>query len=117
MRRVPKSVFGVITDPPSVLTRLPCSSTGLLRAYPQYAGRRGLRPRPTSPFTVSFVQCQYERVSRGLAVIAHYTIAKMMPIGRHNKRGQLCGRVSGLQNWKNLRVGTLALRPDIPQRA
>ena len=117
---VPNPFFGVITDPRSQLSLPTVPFHRLLRTYPQYAGGVG---SPSTPNIANSqyhsVQFKYEkRFSRGLAVISHYTIAKMMSDSDvNNSEVNYVGGVSGLQNWKNLRLERSLSVSDIPQRA
>jgi hypothetical protein len=91
-----------------------------LRPYPQYAGGVGSPATPNIANSLYHsVQFKYEkRFSRGLAVIAHYTIAKMMSDSDvNNSEVNYVGGVSGLQNWTNLRLERSPSVSDIPQRA
>jgi hypothetical protein len=118
--QIPNPFFGVITDARSVLSLPTVQLHRMLRAYPQYAGGVGSPATPNIANSLYHsVQFKYEkRFSRGLAVIAHYTIAKMMSDSDvNNSEVNYVGGVSGLQNWKNLRLERSPSVSDIPQRA
>jgi len=118
--QVPNPFFGVITDPRSVLSATTVQLHRLLRAYPQYAGGVGSPATPNIANSLYHsVQFKYEkRFTRGLAVISHYTIAKMLSDSDvNNSEVNYVGGVSGLQNWKNLRLERSPSVSDIPQRA
>ncbi|MEX2260837.1 MAG: TonB-dependent receptor [Bryobacteraceae bacterium] len=119
-RQVPNPFFGIVTSPQSLLSRPTVQSHFLLRDYPHHAGAVG---RPATPNIANSiyhsVQFKYEkRFSQGLAVIAHYTISKMISDSDvNNSEVNYVGGVSGLQNWKNLRHERSVSVSDIPQRA
>jgi hypothetical protein len=110
----------VITDARSVLSLPTAQLHRQLRPYPQYAGGVGSPATPNIANSLYHsVQFKYEkRFSRGLAVISHYTIAKMISDSDvNNSEVNYVGGVSGLQNWKNLRLERSLSVSDIPQRA
>ncbi|MGH9719334.1 MAG: carboxypeptidase regulatory-like domain-containing protein, partial [Bryobacteraceae bacterium] len=118
--QVPNPFLGVITDPRSTLSLPTVQLHRLLRPYPQHAGGVGSPATPNIANSLYHsVQFKYEkRFSRGLAVISHYTIAKMMSDSDvNNSEVNYVGGVSGLQNWKNLRLERSLSVSDIPQRA
>ncbi len=118
--QVPNPFNGVITDARSVLSLPTVQLHRLLRAYPQYAGGVGSPATPNIANSLYHsVQFKYEkRFSRGMAVIAHYTISKMMSDSDvNNSEVNYVGGVSGLQNWTNLRLERSPSVSDVPQRA
>jgi hypothetical protein len=112
--------FGVITDARSVLSLPTVQLHRLLRPYPQYAGGVGSPATPNIANSLYHsVQFKYEkRFSKGLAVISHYTISKMISDSDvNNSEVNYVGGVSGLQDWTNLRLERSLSVSDIPQRA
>jgi hypothetical protein len=112
--------FGVITNEASILSLPTTQYHRLLRPYPQYAGGVG------SPATPQIANSQYhsvqfkydKRFSRGLGVIAHYTISKMISDSDvNNSEVNYVGGNAPLQNWLNLRLERSLSVSDIPQRA
>jgi len=112
--------YGVITDPRSVLSSPTAQLHRLLRPFPQQAGGvGGYRATPNSGNSMYHAfQLKYEkRFSRGLSVIAHYTISKM--ISDSDVSGSDVDFIAGgssIQNWTNLRQERSLSIFDVPQR-
>jgi hypothetical protein len=88
--------------------------------FPQYGGLGGyVDPPNIANSSYNSVQFKYEkRFSKGLALLAHYTISKM--IGDSESPGtdiDWIGGAGSIQNWKNLRLERSLTSFDIPQRA
>lgn len=120
-RHVPNPFFGVITDPRSVLSQRTVQNHRLLRPYPHHAGGVGgyLAPPNIANSIYHSVQFKYEkRFSRGLAMLAHYTISKLISDSDVSSSDvNWLGGGTGVQNWKNLRLERSLSVFDIPQRA
>jgi hypothetical protein len=118
--QVANPFYGVITNPLSVLSLPTVERQYLLLPYPGYDSYLGGYTAP--PYIGNSIyhsaQFKYEkRFSRGLAVLAHYTIAKL--ISDSDSPGtdiDWLGGFTGLQNWKNLRQERSVATFDIPQR-
>lgn len=117
---VPNPFYGIITDPQSSLSLPTVIYQQLLRPYPQYGTVCGYECPPNiANSSYHAVQFKYEkRFSNGLALLAHYTISKM--ISDSDSPGtdiDWLGGAGGVQNWKNLRLERSLASFDIPQRA
>lgn len=118
--QVPNPFYGVIKDPNSVLSLATVERQQLLLPYPQYESYLGGYTAP--PYIGNSIyhsaQFKYERrFSRGLSLLAHYTISKL--ITDSDSPGtdiDWLGGSTGLQNWKNLRLERSLATFDIPQR-
>ncbi len=112
--------YGVITDPRSALSQPEVQRQQLLLSYPQYESYLGgyTAPPYIGNSIYHSVQFKYEkRFSEGLAMLAHYTISKL--ISDSDSPGtdiDWLGGFTGLQNWKNLRQERSLATFDIPQR-
>lgn len=117
---VPNPFYGVIKDPISPLSAPEVERQQLLLPYPQYESYMGgyTAPPYIGNSIYHSVQFKYEkRFSRGLALLAHYTISKL--ISDSDSPGtdiDWLGGSTGLQNWKNLRQERSLATFDIPQR-
>ncbi len=111
---------GVIKNPQSLLSLPEVEYQQLLLAYPQYEAYLGgyTAPPYIGNSIYHAVQFKYEkRMSRGLSMMAHYTISKL--ISDSDSPGtdiDWLGGFTGLQNWKNLRQERAVATYDIPQR-
>ncbi|MGE5645022.1 MAG: carboxypeptidase regulatory-like domain-containing protein [Acidobacteriota bacterium] len=118
--QVDNPFYGVITNPLSVLSLPTVERQYLLLPYPGYDSYLGGYTAP--PYIGNSIyhsaQFKYEkRFSRGLALLAHYTISKL--ISDSDSPGtdiDWLGGFTGLQNWKNLRQERSLATFDIPQR-
>jgi len=119
-RQVANPFYGVITNPVSVLSLPTAQLHRLLRPFPHHAGGMGgyMAPPNIANSIYHSAQFKYEkRFSRGLAVIAHYTIAKLISDSDVAASDvDWLGGGSGVQNWKNLRLERSLSTQDIPQR-
>lgn len=120
-RQAPNPFFGLITDPRSVLSLPTVQAHRLLRPYPHHAGGVGgyLAPPNIANSIYHSAQFKYEkRFSRGLAMLAHYTVSKLISDSDVSSSDvNWLGGGSGVQNWKNLRLERSLSVFDIPQRA
>jgi hypothetical protein len=110
--------YGIITNPLSALSAATVTYNTLLRPYPQYNGGVSGSALNIANSIYHGVQFQYEkRFSRGLAILAHYTIAKMIDDSSFSDGnvGWL-GGVTDVQNPLNLRLERAVSAQDIPQR-
>jgi hypothetical protein len=118
--QVPNPFYGVIKDPQSLLSSPTVERQQLLLPFPQYDAYMGgyTAPPYIGNSIYHSVQFKYEkRFSQGLAVLAHYTISKL--ISDSDSPGtdiDWLGGYTGLQNWKNLRQERSLATFDIPQR-
>jgi hypothetical protein len=118
--QVKNPFYGVITDPRSALSLPTVERQQLLLLYPQYESYMGgyTAPPYIGNSIYHAVQFKYEkRFSRNLAVLAHYTVSKL--ISDSDSPGtdiDWLGGFTGLQNWKNLRQERSLATFDIPQR-
>ncbi len=118
--QVPNPFYGVITNPQSVLSLPTVEYQQLLLAYPQYEAYLGgyTSPPYIGNSVYHSVQFKYEkRFSKGLSVLAHYTVSKL--ITDSDSPGtdiDWLGGYTGLQDWKNLRLERSLATFDIPQR-
>ena len=118
--QVPNPFYGIITVPTSILSQPTVPLNRLYRAYPQYAGSIGVPATPTiANSSYNAVQFKYEkRFSKGLGVIAHYTISKMISDSDvNNSEVNYVGGVTGIQDWQHLRLERSLSVSDVPQRA
>lgn len=119
--QVPNPFYGIITDPRSVLSQRTVQLHRLLRPYPQHAGGVGgyLAPPNIANSIYHSVQFKYERrFSKGLAVLAHYTISKLITDADTSGTDvDWLGSSTSVQCWKNLRLERALSVFDIPQRA
>jgi hypothetical protein len=112
--------YGVITDPRSILSAPTVTRDRLLRPFPQYSGSvGGYRATPNNGNSIYHaMQLKYEkRFSRGLSVIAHYTISKM--ISDSDVAGTDVDFIAGqssLQDLTHLRNERSLSVFDVPQR-
>jgi Carboxypeptidase regulatory-like domain len=120
-RQVPNPFLGVITDPRSILSLPTVPYNRLLRPYPHHAGGMGgyLAPPNIANSIYHSAQFKYEkRFSRGLAVLGHYTISKLISDSDVSSSDvDWLGGGTGVQNWRNLRLERSLSVFDIPQRA
>ena len=110
--------YGTITDPQSRLSSPTVTLNTLLRPYPQYAGGVSGSALNIANSIYHAVQFQYEkRFSSGLAVLAHYTISKLIDDSSFSDSnvGWL-GGVTDVQNPFNLRLERALSAQDVPQR-
>src|SRR5262245_17472870 len=110
--------YGTITDPTSRLSAPTVTQNTLLRPYPQYAGGVSGSALNNANSIYHAVQFQFEkRFSKGLAMIAHYTIAKLIDDSSFSDGnvGWL-GGVTDVQNPFNLRLERSLSAQDVPQR-
>ncbi len=119
--QVPNPFLGVITNPVSALSLPTVQLNRLFRPFPQYSGTIGgyrATPNRGNSFYHA-LQIKYERrFSRGLSVIAHYTISKM--ISDSDVSGSDVDFIAGqssIQDLKNLRNERSLSVFDIPQKA
>ncbi|HZS50248.1 MAG TPA: TonB-dependent receptor [Bryobacterales bacterium] len=118
---VPNPFHGIITDPtsPESLPTVPLNV--LLRPYPQYDGGLGEYNAPPNIANSMYhsMQLKYEkRFSKGLAVLASYTISKLISDSDESSSDvDWQGGSSGVQNAWNLRLERSLSQFDIPQRA
>ena len=114
---VPNPFFGIITNPLSRLSAPTVTRNTLFRPHPQYTGASGSAPNIANS-NYHGVQFQFEkRFSRGLAMLAHYTIAKLIDDSSFSDGnvGWL-GGVTDVQDPYNLRLEKAVSAMDIPQR-
>jgi Carboxypeptidase regulatory-like domain len=110
--------YGIITDPQSRLSAPTVTLNTLLRPYPQYAGGVSGAALNIANSIYHAVQFQFEkRFSSGLAVLAHYTISKLIDDSSFSDGnvGWL-GGVTDVQNPFNLRLERAVSAQDVPQR-
>jgi hypothetical protein len=118
--QVPNPFYGVITDPRSILSEPTVPYNNLLVAYPQHDGGVGGYTAPPNIGNSIYhsVQFKFEkRFSRGLSLLTHYTISKL--ISDSDSPGtdiDWLGGFTGLQNWKDLRQERSLATFDVPQR-
>jgi len=115
---VPNPFYGIITDPQSRLSAQTVTYNTLLRPYPQYSGGVSGAALNIANSIYHAAQFQYEkRYSHGLAVIAHYTISKLIDDSSFSDSnvGWL-GGVTDVQNPFNLRLERALSAQDVPQR-
>jgi hypothetical protein len=119
--QVPNPFYGVITDPRSILSLPTTQFHRFLRPYPQHAGGMGgyLDPPNIGNSNYHSVQFKYERrFSKGLAVLAHYTVSKMISDSDTSASDvDWLLTTTGVQNWKDLSLERSLAVFDIPQRA
>jgi len=119
-QQVPNPFYGVITDPASVLSSPTIERWRLYLPFPQYDNYMGgyTAPPYIGNSIYHSVQFKYEkRFSDGLAVLAHYTVSKL--ISDSDSPGtdiDWLGGYTGLQNWTNLRQERSLATFDVPQR-
>ncbi len=110
--------YGIITNPQSPLSAPTVTYNTLLRPFPQYSGGVSGSSLNIANSIYHGVQFQYEkRFSHGLAILAHYTIAKLIDDSSFSDGnvGWL-GGVTDVQNPLNLRLERAVSAQDIPQR-
>jgi len=117
---VPNPFYGVIKDPTSLESLPTVALVTLLRPLPQYNGGVGgyLAPPNIGNSHYHSVQFKYEkRFSKGMSVVAHYTISKLISDG-DTQSGDVSflGSGGGVQDWKNLRNEKALSGFDVPQR-
>ncbi len=116
---VPNPFHGVITDPTSTLSLPTVQQYRLYVAYPQYTGA-GRSNDPTMADTnYQSVQFKFERrFSKGLAMLAHYTVSKAIDNSGAGSGAWtwLGGGSTALQNPLNLKLERALSPNDIPQR-
>jgi hypothetical protein len=109
---------GVITNPLSALSAPTVTYNTLLRPYLQYNGGVSGSALNIANSIYHGVQFQFEkRYSHGLAILAHYTISKLIDDSSFSDGnvGWL-GGVTDVQNPFNLRLERAVSAQDIPQR-
>ncbi len=117
---VPNPFFGIVTNPTATTYNRPTIQLNrLLRPYPEYTGAGGYRSsRNIGNSIYHALQFKYEkRFSRGLSMIAHYTISKM--ISDSDSSGTDVDWLAGgssVQDLKNLRNERSIAVFDRPQR-
>jgi hypothetical protein len=118
--QVPNPFYGVIKDPNSVLSLPTVERQQLLLPYPQYESYLGGYTAPPYIGNSIYHSAQFKfekRFSRGLGILSHYTISKL--ITDSDSPGtdiDWLGGFTGLQNWKNLHLERSLATFDIPQR-
>jgi len=119
-RMVPNPFYGVITDARSVLSRPTTQLYRLLKAFPQYASASRSGSEPTrGDSNYHSVQFRFERrLAGGLAMLAHYTISKMLDDCANGSTNWdwLGGSAYTLQDFYNFRNERALAIHDIPQR-
>ncbi len=117
---VPNPFYGIITNPAATAYTAPTIQLNrLLRQYPQYTSVGGYRAsRNIANSIYHALQLKYEkRFSKGLSVIAHYTISKM--ISDSDASGSDVTWIAGdssIQDYYNLRNERSLSVFDVPQR-
>jgi hypothetical protein len=116
---VPNPFYGIVTNP--LYTRLSAPTIQyqyLLTAYPEYTTVGGyLDPPNIGTSSYQSVQFKYEkRFSKGLALLAHYTISKNLGNTDTSSSDQVGNSSSSYQNWKDLHQEHSLSTFDIPQR-
>jgi hypothetical protein len=118
-RLVPNPFYGVITDPRSPLSTETFQRYRLYRPYPQYNGasRGGAEP-PMGDTIYHSMQIKFERrFSRGLSVLAHYTISKAIDdVADGSSSWDWPGGSASMQYMFNLRNERSLSISDVPQR-
>ena len=110
--------YGTITNPQSRLSAPTVTLNTLLRPYPQYAGGVSGSALNIANSIYHAVQFQFEkRFSKGLAMMAHYTISKLIDDSSFSDGnvGWL-GGVTDVQNPFDLRQERAVSAMDVPQR-
>jgi hypothetical protein len=110
--------YGIITNPQSRLSAPTVTLNTLLRPYPQYAGGVSGSALNIANSIYHAVQFQFEkRFSKGLAMMAHYTISKLIDDSSFSDGnvGWL-GGVTDVQNPFDLRQERAVSAMDVPQR-
>ncbi len=118
--QVPNPFYGIIKDPNATLSLPTVERQQLLLPYPQYEAYLGGYTAP--PYIGNSIyhsgQFKFEkRFTRGLGVLAHFTISKL--ITDSDSPGtdiDWLGGYTGLQNWKNLHLERSLATFDIPKR-
>lgn len=116
---VPNPFYGVITDKKSSLSLPTTQLRQLLVAYPQYTGASRANDPAMGDTQYHSAQFKFERrFSRGLAVLAHYTVAKAIDnTGAGSSAWTwLNGGTTSLQDVYNLKNERALSANDIPQR-
>jgi hypothetical protein len=118
--QVPNPFYGIIKDPTSIESQPTVPYSQLLLPYPQMAGGLGEYNAPPSIANSMYhsVQFKYEkRFSKGLAVLANYTISKMISDTDESASDvDWAGGLSYVQNPWNYRLERSLAVFDIPQR-
>ncbi len=115
---VPNPFSGVITNPRSTLSAPTVLLNRLLRPYPQYGGGVSGSTPNIGNSVYHAGQFKFEkRFSRGLAILAHYTVSKLIDDSSFSA-GNVAwlGGTTSVQNYKNLRLERSLSAMDIPQR-
>jgi hypothetical protein len=115
----PNPFYGVITDPKSALSAATTQQWRLLTPYPQYASASRANDPAMGDTQYHSVQFRFERrFSRGLAMLAHYTISKAIDnVGAGSGSWTwLGGGSTSLQDIYNLRNERALSPSDTPQR-
>src|SRR5207247_7219769 len=117
---VPNPFYGIITNQTATNFNQPTIQLNrLLRTYPEYSSAGGYRASKNIANSIYHaLQLKYEkRFSKGLSVIAHYTISKM--ISDSDVSGSDVDFIAGnstIQDYFNLRNERSLSAFDVPQR-
>lgn len=118
--QVPNPFYGIITNPLATNFNQPTIQLQrLLRPFPIYSSTGGYRAsRNIANSTYHALQLKYEkRFSKGLSVIAHYTVSKLL--SDSDVSGSDVEWVTGgssIQDYQNLRNEKSLSGFDVPQR-
>jgi hypothetical protein len=117
---VPNPFYGLIPNPTATSFNQPTIQLNrLLRPYPEYSSVGGYRAEPnTGDSSYQSLQFKYEkRFSKGVSLVAHYTISKML--SDSDMAGSDVGGFGGSASMQNLfnykQEKSLAVF-DVPQR-
>jgi hypothetical protein len=116
---VPNPFFGVITDPRSPLSAATTQRWRLFTPYPQYTSANRTNDPAIGNTQYHSVQLKFERrFSRGLAMLAHYTVSKALDNAGAGSGSWtwLGGGTTSFQDIYNLKNERAFSPSDIPQR-